>query len=164
MASIPLACPACRTWFEGSGRSARCPACGHRFSADEGALGRTTQAAAPNTPIEGWAYEPSAAQKASDAYSSGTRHEPAPDWHTTLEESRDYEVAAPEAEQRPADSTAQGSGRPNLSVIFSLAFLALVFVGPRFLEGNLFLIVLGVMMAARWLYGRWSKAAPRPGA
>ena len=40
MTGSALACPFCRTWFESEEASPRCPACGRRFPAEGGVLGR----------------------------------------------------------------------------------------------------------------------------
>ena len=45
--------------------------------------------------------------------------------------------------------------RPDLRMLFTIALLALVFVGPRVLEGSFILVAIVVMFIARWLYNRW---------
>jgi len=60
-------------------------------------------------------------------------------------------------ESQLTDIEAQSAGRPNLSVLFTVAFLAFFALAPRFLEGNAFMAVLVILIAVRWLYGRRSR-------
>lgn len=57
----------------------------------------------------------------------------------------------------PAPQPSSG-GIPNLSVLFTIALVVFFILGPRFLEGTLFLAVLFVLIAARWLAGSLARS------
>ncbi len=120
-----------------------------------GALGSKGQAPIDRLPQNRWTFEPDAERQAGDPESL----EPsAPGQFGRVEGDESYGREIDVEPARPPDTEMQPAGRPNLSVFFTIAFLAFFFVGPRFLEGNAFLVVLVFLIAVRWLYGRWSRS------
>ena len=127
-----LACPFCRTWFEGSGRSVKCPACGRRFDADKARL-ETSPSIATDRPDDQPAHvEP-------PSWGDASSPEDARDEMMTTMDTGDQQV----------------QGRPNLGMLFTIVLLALLFLGPRFLDGGFIIAGFVVILIARWLYGRW---------
>ena len=132
MSNQALACPFCRTWFEGSGRSVKCPACGRRFDADTARLNTS-----PNVAIDSPSARPGQlAPSLPEAYES------------SVEDEREERIAKDSAAQ-------QGKRRPDLRILFTILLLALIFVGPRFLDGTAIVVVIVMFFIARWLYSRW---------
>jgi hypothetical protein len=139
MPSQAYVCPHCRTWVEGSGRSIRCPSCGKRFSADAARLGATPQRQQDET----LDYAPVA---------TGEVHRPAADY-----EARDYSsegYGAPSQRDGPQPNPEQTRSGLNLGVLFTVAFIALFLVGRQFLGPEVFIGLIFLLIAGRWLFDR----------
>jgi hypothetical protein len=161
MASKPLACPYCRTWFEGSGRSVRCPACGKRFNADNATLSSSAARSVPEraAPASYAPAEPRGQTAGYELNDDDTDNRRTDD--QSLDHTGDFrpewgDSRHPE-EERPEQPAEAASGRPNLSSLFTIATLLLLFVGPRFIDPGFILPALLALIAARWIYGRWAK-------
>jgi hypothetical protein len=60
--------------------------------------------------------------------------------------------------EAPANPDSQERRSPvNLSLLFTLAFLALVFFGNRVLSGELMIVALIALIGARWLLRRYER-------
>ena len=76
----------------------------------------------------------------------------------TPREHREFSTDDTADETTPIDADRRPTqARPDLRVLYTIAFLALIFIGPRFLDGQVFLVVMVSLFVTRWLYSRWQK-------
>jgi len=82
--------------------------------------------------------------------------------HDDFSLNNEIEMGQENNPQAEGTATQPSTRRPDLWMLFTILFLALVLIGPRYLDGSGLIIVFVGAFIARWLYSKW-RAGPATG-